>query len=91
MATIDPTFKKRLESNPTQRVHIIVRIVGDPRDRIPHVMEYGLSVRHTYSLIKALAATGLSVAVLELADEPWVEKIEPDEEVHTMGDEGETR
>ena len=84
MTKIDPKFRKRLESNPTQRVDVIVRVAEDPRDRLPDVMAHGLTVRHTYSLIKALAATGLGVSILELADEPWVKKIETDEEVRTM-------
>lgn len=84
MTKIDPEFRKRLESNPTQRVDVIVRVAEDPRDRLPDVMAHGLTVRHTYSLIKALAATGLGVSILELADEPWVKKIETDEEVRTM-------
>lgn len=84
MATIDPTFEQHLESNPTQRIDVIVRIVDDPRERAPQVMEHGLSIRHTYSLISALAATGLGASILALAAEPWVRKIEPDEEVRTM-------
>lgn len=81
---IDPKFKERLESNPTQQVDVIVRTVDDPRNRAPQVMAHGLQIRHTYSLINALAATGLGLSVLQLAQEAWVEKIEPDKEVHTM-------
>lgn len=88
---IDVQFRERLESDPTQRIDVIVRTVDDPRARVSHVIAHGLHVRHTYSLIKALAATGLGMSVLQLADEPWVEKIEPDEEVRTMKGEGETR
>jgi hypothetical protein len=90
-AILDPTFEERLQSNPTQRVDIIVRTVDDPRKRVSQVAAHGLSIRHTYSLIKALAATGLGMSVLRLADESWVKKIEPDEEVRTMKGEGETR
>ncbi|RME45158.1 MAG: hypothetical protein D6791_11410 [Chloroflexi bacterium] len=81
---LDPALKKRLEAEPTQRLDVIVRTVDDPRTRAAQVIAHGLSIRHTYSLIKALAATGLGVSILQLADEPWVEKIEPDEEVRTM-------
>ncbi len=88
---IDVQFRERLESDPTQRIDVIVRTVDDPRARVSHVTAHGLYVRHTYSLIKALAATGLGASVLQLADEPWVEKIEPDEEVRTMKGEGVTR
>ncbi len=81
---IDPKFKQRLAANPTQRFDIIVRTADDPRGRVPQVMAHGLQVRHTYSLIKALAASGAGLFVLRLADEPWVEKIEPDGEVRTL-------
>lgn len=81
---LDSAFEKRLRSDPTDRFDIIVRTVDDPRDRAAHVAAHGLYVRYTYSLIKALAATGPGMSVLRLADESWVEKIEPDEEVRTM-------
>lgn len=84
MAKIDPRFKRRLESAPTERVGVIVKVSDDPRDRMSDVMGCGLTIHHTYSLIKALAASGLGASVLALADEPWVDKIEPDEEVRTM-------
>lgn len=81
---IGPELRERLESNPSQRFDVIVRTTDDPRVRVPQVMAHGLQVRHTYSLIKALAASGGGLFVLRLADEPWVEKIEPDEEVRTL-------
>ncbi|MFQ5343713.1 MAG: hypothetical protein ACE5F6_19395 [Anaerolineae bacterium] len=83
-AKLDPAFEKRLRSDPTGRFDIIVRTAGDPRDRVAQAAVYGLSIRHTYRLINALAATGLGASVLQLADESWVENIEPDEEVRTM-------
>ncbi len=83
---IDPKFRQRLEANPTQRFNVIVRSADDPRDHLPSVMAQGLIVRHTYSLINAVAASGLGVSILELASESWVEAIEPDEEVRTMED-----
>lgn len=84
MAKIEPTFREYLASNPTQRVDIIVRTADNPQNRVLQVAEHGLSIRHLYSLINALAATGLGSSILNLAGEPWVEKIEPDEEVHVM-------
>lgn len=81
---IAPQFRRSLELNPTQRVDVIVRTEADPRDLAPKVVEHGLLVRHTYSLIKALSASGLGLSVLELAKEPWVVEIEPDQEMRTM-------
>jgi hypothetical protein len=81
---IEREFKTELESNPVARVRVIVRTRGDPRQLAGQIIGHGLAVRHTYSLIRAVAAEGLASAVLKLADEPWVEKIEPDREVRTM-------
>ncbi|MFQ5593975.1 MAG: hypothetical protein ACE5HA_07470 [Anaerolineae bacterium] len=81
---LDPAFEQRLRSDPTGRFDVIVRVAGDPRDRVVQAAAHGLSVRHTYSLINAFAATGLGTSVFQLADELWVERIEPDEEVRTM-------
>lgn len=82
---INSEFRAELEANPITRVSVIVRTTGDPRDVADQVMGHGLAVRHTYSLIRALAAEGLASSVLQLAEEPWVERIEPDREVRTMG------
>lgn len=84
MTSIDPDFKEQLQAQPVERVDVIVRTYGDPRDHMAHIMAEGLTVRHTYSLINALAVTGLGAAVLRLADESWVDRIEPDAEVRTM-------
>jgi hypothetical protein len=84
MTTIDAAFRQELEAHPTNRVEVIVRTRGDPRQHLAQVMAAGLTVRHTYSLIHALAATGLGTSVLRLVDEPWVDRIERDAEVRTM-------
>ncbi len=81
---IESGFKAELEANPIARVRVIVRTRGDPRKFVGQVIGHGLTVRHTYSLIRAVAAEGLASVVLRLAEEPWVEKIEPDREVRTM-------
>jgi hypothetical protein len=44
----------------------------------------GLTVTHTTSLVKSIAANGPASAVMALASEDWIESIEPDQEVRTM-------
>jgi len=81
---LDPEFERELKAEPIARVRVIVRTREDPRQMAEEVVKRGLVVTHTYSLIRAIAAEGLASAVLQLAAEPWVEKIEPDREVRTM-------
>jgi hypothetical protein len=81
---IDPEFKTRLEATPIRRFDVIIRMDGDPRRFAENIIQHGFLIRYTYSLIKAVAANGLGASVLELANEPWVVKIEPDREVRAM-------
>ena len=81
---MDPAFKQQLESAPVQRYDVIIRVAGDPRDLADRVVQHGLHIQHTYRLIQALSASGLGTAILAVADEPWVVKIEPDQEMRTM-------
>lgn len=81
---LDPEFERELRTEPIARVRVIVRTREDPRQMAGEVAKHGLVVTHTYRLIRAIAAEGLASSVLQLAAEPWVEKIEPDREVRTM-------
>jgi len=47
----------------------------------------GLRVRHTFTLMPALAVIGEAAALLRLAAQPWVIAIELDRAVHTTTDE----
>jgi hypothetical protein len=84
VASISPDLKAKLESNPNATVSLIVRLKDDPGSRIPAVQAHGLTVRHTYSLISAIAVEGSASASLALAQEPWVVSLEEDSAVHTL-------
>jgi hypothetical protein len=84
VASISQDLKSKLQGNPDATVRLIVRLTGDPVSRVAAVQAHGLTVRHTYSLISAIAIEGAASASLALAEEPWVISIEEDKAVHTM-------
>ena len=84
MANISQDLKSKLQTNPNATVRLIVRLADDPSRRVVSVQAHGLTVRHTYTLISAVAIEGTASASLKLAEEPWVVSIEEDKPVHTM-------
>lgn len=84
MATIPLDLKSKLQQDPNAVVQLIVRLKDDPGSRVAAVQSHGLTVRHTYSLISAIATEGSAAASLALAEEPWVLSVEEDKMVHTM-------
>jgi hypothetical protein len=84
VASISQNLKSKLQQNPSAIVRLIVRLKDDPSSRVAAVQAHGLTVRHTYSLISAIAVEGAASASLALSDEPWVVSIEEDSSVHTM-------
>ena len=84
VASISQNLKARLEQNPNASVRLIVRLKDNPGSRVAAVQAHGLTVRHTYSLISALAVEGSASASLALAQEPWVVSVEEDTVVHTF-------
>jgi len=84
MANIQPELKSKLECAPDSVVNLIVRFKDAPDVRVGDVCALGLIVRHTYSLISAMAIQGTASASLALAEKPWVLSLEEDKPVHTM-------
>ncbi len=84
VATISQDLKSKLLGNPNATVRLIVRLKDDPGSRVAAVQAHGLTVRHTYSLISAIAIEGSASASLALANEPWVDSVEEDSAVHTL-------
>jgi len=83
MASIASEFKTKLEQNPGAVVSAIVRLNGEPSTRLADFETRGLTVRHTYSLISAVAVQGKASACLSLTNASWVLSIEEDRAVHT--------
>jgi len=84
MAMISQDLRSKLQRDPHAVVRLIVRLKDDPGAHVADVQARGLTVRHAYSLISAIAVEGNASASLTLADEPWVLSIEEDKPVHTM-------
>ncbi len=85
MASIAPELKSKLQRNPNATVHLIVRLKDAPKTFLDKVTARGLTIRHTYSLISAIAIEGKASESLALAKEKWVLSLEEDKTVHTMG------
>ena len=83
-STIAPELRSKLERNPNAIVNLIVRLTDDPAPHLDDVQARGLQVRHTYTLISAMAVQGKASAVLPLVSVSWVLSIEEDPSVHTM-------
>ena len=84
MARLAPNFESNLRKNPNADVNVIVRFDSDPAAHLADVQARGLLVRHTYSLISAIAAQGKASQVLSLISESWVVAVEEDKTVHAM-------
>jgi hypothetical protein len=84
MATMSQDLRSKLLQNPNATVKLIVRLKDEPNSRVAAVQSYGLTVRHTYSLISAIAIEGSASASLALAEQPWVDSVEEDGAVHTL-------
>ena len=84
MAKFAPDLESKLRKNPNADVNVIVRFDSDPAAHLADVQARGLLVRHSYSLISAIAAQGKASQVLALTSESWVVAVEEDKTVHTM-------
>ena len=84
VATISQDLRSKLLKNANATVRLIVRLRDDPSSHVAAVQAHGVTVRHIYSLISAIAIEGSASASLALADEPWVDSVEEDSAVHTL-------
>ena len=85
MATIDANYLKELQADPEQLVKVIITTESDPKAYLAQMEALGLQVTRTFWLTSTAAATGPAGAVITLASETWISKIEPDEDVKALG------
>lgn len=78
MNVMSQAYLKQLEADPAQWVAVIITTPTDPAAHVEQATALGLTVTRTFSLISAMAAHGPATAVLAVAQEPWVARIEPD-------------
>jgi hypothetical protein len=74
---------RRWRASPQAPVRAIIRTVADMDETATILEQHGLTVVRRYSLLPALAVTGLAQDVLSLASEEWITSIEEDQLVHT--------
>jgi hypothetical protein len=84
MSKISPDLESKLRAQPGATVYLIVRLADPPTDAADRIRACGLTVRYEFSLIRAMAISGLASVCLPLLNEPWVAGIEEDREVRTM-------
>lgn len=83
-AKIPPHFLATLKSDPDASVCAIVRCERLSPDFLTAAVAAGLTVSRQLRLIRGLAVAGSARNLLELANAPWVLRIEPDQPIHTM-------
>ena len=85
MSKIDSGLHQKLAADPKQSVALIVRTGGDPAPHLPRLADLGLQVERRFKLLPGVSVTGSAEAALKLLEEDWVDKIEEDRPVTTMG------
>ncbi len=82
-----PVFEAALRSQPQTDFAAIVRCDRLDPDYVTEAEALGLKVVRRLRLIRGLAVEGPASALLELAEAPWVLRIETDQPVHTTAPE----
>nr|WP_290668048.1 hypothetical protein [Ardenticatena sp.] len=78
MTIVPQEWAEALRAAPDRRVAALVRVRSNAPDDDAVWLAHGVHVRRRYRLLNAVAVEGSAAALLALADEPWVERIEPD-------------
>lgn len=82
---LDASLKEMLDrGDPEQDVDLIVRSDGDIDPHLPRLQWLHFRVRRRFGLVPGAAVTGRAGNVRELAEEPWVVRIELDGVVKTQ-------
>ena len=81
MDKIEQVLQTKLETRPEETVRLIVRIAGDMSQATVRLTELGVTVRRSFTLIKAVAVSCSASTALALLQEPWVQMIEEDRQV----------
>jgi hypothetical protein len=82
------TSKNLIESwraDPAAEASVIVHVDGPASKYASKVAAYGLKVDRIFELTDTLSASGTGRAMLGLLEEPWVNRIELDQEIRATG------
>lgn len=81
MATMDESLRYRILQAPCDEYHVIVRTDREASRLAEQCRQQGIAVHHQFTLLPGLALTATGEALLALADNPHVRRIEADREV----------
>jgi hypothetical protein len=71
-------------ASPQAEVAVIVHIDGAPEEYRTALTDLGIQVGRVFRLTRTVSARGLARSVLDLLQEPWVQKVELDQKITTM-------
>ena len=75
---------KTWRADPQAKVSVIVHTEGVAEQHGETVARLGMTVGRVFRLTNTIAARGLACQVLDLLEQPWVRKIELDQQITTM-------
>jgi hypothetical protein len=79
-----PTFWSWLHDNPDATVAAIIRVEALSPEIETAVQDAGCHVNRRLQLLPSLAVEGPANALIQLAGESWVQRIEPDQMVRAL-------
>jgi len=85
MARVDRASRRAWSEHPRRWVDLIVHVSGDVGERVSVLNERGVKVTRTFRLTRAVGIRCTGRMALELAEKPWVTRIEPDRPVQALG------
>jgi len=72
------------KDDPEAQTSVIVHVSGPPGQYVDALAAHGVLVARVFRLTNTVAASGPAGKMLDLLDEPWVDRIEPDRRITTM-------
>jgi hypothetical protein len=85
MASVDRSTRDAWSSNPRKWVDLIVHVSGDMGERIDVLTRRGCRITRSFRLTRAIALRCTGRMALELLEQPWVTRVEPDRPVQAVG------
>jgi len=85
MARVDRASRQAWSENPRRWVNLILHLSGDMSERMGVLEKRGCKVTRTFRLTRAVGVRCTGRMALELAEKPWVTRIEPDRPVKAIG------
>ena len=73
------------QADPQTQVSVIVHTEGFAEQYGETMADLGMTVGRVFRLTNTIAARGLAFQILDLLEQPWVRKIELDQQITTMG------